>query len=146
MVLPALMAPMLRKAATEWKFASGNQFTAPAAASTVPAAVLAGGIAPSRAMRSFSLILVFMVFGFQDEGGETGAVTAPGFSCISADQRAPSSTNGDSLFALLAGVIGVRILLSPSMRNVVRKAVASASKYKCIDVAVSMPAALVMVW
>src|SRR5471032_1035556 len=69
MVLPALMAPMLRKAATEWKFASGNQFTAPAAASTVPAAVLAGAIAASRAMRSFSLILVFMVFGFQDEGG-----------------------------------------------------------------------------
>src|SRR5574343_124419 len=62
------------------------------------------------------------------------------------DQRAPSWTKGDMVVLPLAGEIGAAILDWPSMRNVVRNAVRSASKYRCMEVAVCMPPALVMVW
>ena len=60
--------------------------------------------------------------------------------------RAPSWMYGDSEFVPLAGAIAAAILDWPSIRNVVRNAVRSASKYRCIEVAVCMPPALVMVW
>src|SRR3954463_137053 len=57
------------------------------------------------------------------------------------DYRAPSWTKGERLFAPLNGAIGLTIFGCVSTRNVVRNAVASASKYRCIDVAVTRPAA-----
>ena len=97
---------------------------------TVPAPWETGSMVVAIALRSANLRFGFM-----------------GNSLLSwVDQRAPSCTNGDSVLLPLAGEMGAASLGWPSMRKVVRKAIASASKYKCIEVAVWMPSALVMAW
>ena len=61
---------------------------------------------------------------------------------VDCDPQASATTG----IGIHPGEIAAVIFDWPSMRKVVRNAVRSASKYRCIEVAVCKPPALVMVW